>query len=95
MRVTIRLFGRLHDLAGASVLEREIEAPATAAGVWQALAAEHPAIAPYAQSVSVAVNADFARMTARLEAAGGRVTRDAARWDSADRALGAVEGPQA
>ena len=67
MRVTIRLFGRLQDLAGASVLEREIEAPATAAGVWQALAAEHPSIAPYAQSVSVAVNADFARMTARLE----------------------------
>jgi molybdopterin converting factor subunit 1 len=68
MRVTIRLFGRLHDLAGASVLEREIEAPATAAGVWQMLAAETPAIAPYSQSVSIAVNADFARMTTRLEA---------------------------
>ena len=68
MRVTIRLFGRLHDLAGASVLEREIEAPATAAGVWQMLAADTPAIAPYSQSVSIAVNADFARMTTRLEA---------------------------
>jgi sulfur-carrier protein len=68
MRVTVRLFGRLHDLVGASVLEREIEAPATAAEVWQMLAAEAPAVAPYAQSVSVAVNADFARMTTRLEA---------------------------
>jgi molybdopterin converting factor subunit 1 len=67
MRVTIRLFGRLHDLAGASVLEREVEAPATAAGVWQALVAETPAIAPYAQSVSVAVNDDFARMAASLK----------------------------
>jgi molybdopterin converting factor subunit 1 len=67
MRVTIRLFGRLHDLSGASVLDREIEAPATAAGVWQILADETPAMALYAQSVSVAVNADFARMTTRLE----------------------------
>ena len=67
MRVTIRLFGRLHDLAGASVLEREVEALGTAEGAWKALAAEIPAIAPYARSVSVAVNADFARMTTRLE----------------------------
>jgi len=67
MRVTIRLFGRLHDLAGASVLERDIDAPATAAGAWQRLSAEVPALAPYAQSVSVAVNADFARMTTGLE----------------------------
>ena len=67
MRVTIRLFGRLHDLAGASVLERDIEAPATTADVWQALVAETPAIAPYARAVSVAVNADFARMTTSLE----------------------------
>ncbi len=67
MRVTIRLFGRLHDLAGASVLEREVEGPATAAGVWQALVAEAPAIAPYAQSVSVAVNDEFARMAASLK----------------------------
>jgi molybdopterin converting factor subunit 1 len=67
MRVTIRLFGRLHDLAGASVLERDIEAHATTADVWQALVAETPAIAPYARAVSVAVNADFARMTTSLE----------------------------
>jgi molybdopterin converting factor subunit 1 len=67
MRLTIRLFGRLHDLAGASVLEREVDGPATAADVWQLLAAEAPAIAPYSRAVSVAVNADFARMTTRLE----------------------------
>jgi molybdopterin converting factor subunit 1 len=67
MRVTIRLFGRLHDLAGASVLEREIDAPATAAAVWRLLSGETPALVPYGQSVSVAVNADFARMTATLE----------------------------
>ena len=67
MRVTVRLFGRLRDLAGAPALERTIAAPATAAGVWQSLVADVPAVAPYARSVSVAVNADFAKMTTTLE----------------------------
>jgi molybdopterin converting factor subunit 1 len=67
MRVKVRVFGRLRELVGASALEREIAAPATAAGVWQSLAADVPAVAPYARSVSVAVNADFAKMTTALE----------------------------
>jgi molybdopterin converting factor subunit 1 len=67
MRVTIRLFGRLRELAGAPVLEREVAAQATAASVWQLLAADAPAVEPYARSVSVAVNADFAKMTTALE----------------------------
>jgi len=66
MRVTIRLFGRLRDLAGSSELVRDVAEPATAANVWLALAAERPAMEPYAASVSVAVNADFAKMTTRL-----------------------------
>jgi molybdopterin converting factor subunit 1 len=66
MRVTIRLFGRLHDLAGATQLERDVPAAATAASVWQMLATEFPAVAPYARSMSVAVNADFATMTTVL-----------------------------
>ena len=46
MRVTMRLFGRLRDLAGASVLDREMPAPATASGVWEAVAAEFPGHRP-------------------------------------------------
>lgn len=64
MRVRIRLFGRLHDLAGASELERDVPDEATVAGVWQGLASEFPAMASYGRSVSAAVNADFSRMTA-------------------------------
>jgi molybdopterin converting factor subunit 1 len=63
MRVRIRLFGRLHDLAGATQVQRDLPAAATAWDVWQRLVAEFPAVAPYAGSVSVAVNADFAKMT--------------------------------
>ena len=66
MHVTIRLFGRLRDLAGATELVREMRAPATVANVWQLLAAEFPAVAPYGRSVSAAVNADFAKMTTSL-----------------------------
>jgi len=66
MRITIRLFGRLHDLAGAAELEREVPADSTVGSVWQALAVDFPAVAPYARSVSAAVNADFAKMTTTL-----------------------------
>jgi molybdopterin converting factor subunit 1 len=66
MRVTIRLFGRLHDLAGASELPRDVPAGATVRAVWDALASEFPAVAPHGRSVSAAVNADFAKMTTPL-----------------------------
>ena len=66
MRITIRLFGRLHDMAGATELVRELAGAATVATAWTVLAEEFPAIAPYARSVSAAVNADFAKMTTPL-----------------------------
>jgi molybdopterin converting factor subunit 1 len=63
MRVTIRLFARLRDLAGASELIREVPAGATVGTVWATLAEEFPAIAGYTASVSGAINADYARMS--------------------------------
>lgn len=62
MRVTVRLFARLRDLVGAGELVREVPAGATVQRVWDDLCAAHPAIAPYAASMSCAVNADYARM---------------------------------
>ncbi len=63
MRVKVRLFARLRDLAGAQELDREMPAGADVAAVWNALAAEFPAVAAYRSSVSAAINADYARMT--------------------------------
>lgn len=63
MRVTVRLFARLREIAGAPELDREIPSPNTVAGVWSGLVAEFPDFAPYAQSISCAVNADYARLT--------------------------------
>ena len=52
MRVTVRLFARLRDIAPG----------ATICAVWRELAGEFPDLAPYERSVSSAVNADYARM---------------------------------
>jgi molybdopterin converting factor subunit 1 len=66
MRVTVRLFARLRDLAGGGELTVEVPEGSTAEAVWAALAAAHPGVAPHRGSVSVAVNADYARMTTRV-----------------------------
>jgi molybdopterin converting factor subunit 1 len=67
MRVTVRLFARLRDLTGAGELIREVPAPATARTVWDALIAEWPALREYEKTMSVAVNTEYARMTAGVE----------------------------
>ena len=66
MRVTVRLFARLRDLVGAGELVREVAEDATVQRVWDDLCAAYPAIAPYAASMSCAVNADYARLTTTL-----------------------------
>jgi molybdopterin converting factor subunit 1 len=66
MRVTVRLFARLRDLAGAGELVRDVDAPATARSVWTSLVADFPALADYERTMSVAVNADYARMHAEV-----------------------------
>jgi len=63
MRITILLFARLRDLAGSPRLVRAVAEGATVDTVWQVLAAEFPAVAPYRTSISAAVDADYARFT--------------------------------
>jgi molybdopterin converting factor subunit 1 len=64
MRVTVRLFARLRDLAGAGELVRDLSAPATVQTVWRSLVADFPTLADYERTMSVAVNAEYARMNA-------------------------------
>ncbi|HWW85569.1 MAG TPA: MoaD/ThiS family protein [Vicinamibacterales bacterium] len=66
MRVTVRLFARLRDIAGASELAREYAPGTTIQAVWHDLAVEFPELAGYERSISTAVNADYARMNQRL-----------------------------
>jgi molybdopterin converting factor subunit 1 len=62
VRVTVRLFARLRDIAGAAELAREVAPGATIGDLWRQLADEFPALAAYERSISSAVNADYARM---------------------------------
>lgn len=66
MRVTVRLFARLRDIAGSGDLVREAPDGATVADVWRALVKDFPDMARYESSMSSAVNADYARMTAPI-----------------------------
>jgi molybdopterin converting factor subunit 1 len=66
MRVIVRLFARLRDIAGAPELARDVDSDATIGSVWRQLASEYPALAPYERSISSAVNADYARMDTPL-----------------------------
>jgi len=66
MRVTIRLFARLRELAGRDELAREVAAGATVADLWAALARDLPALEPYGRLVSAAVNDDYSPMTRTL-----------------------------
>jgi len=61
MRVTVRLFARLRELAGAGECAVDVAAGATIADVWRAMVRDRPALEPFGQSISCARNAEFAR----------------------------------
>jgi molybdopterin converting factor subunit 1 len=66
MRVTVRLFARLRESAGAGECDIEVAPGAPVADVWRALISRYPALEPFGGSVSCAVNAEFARFDAPL-----------------------------
>lgn len=68
MRVQVRFFAQLRDTVGAGELPVTLADQATVKDVWQAVAAAHPALAPYETSISCAVNATYARMHTRVNA---------------------------
>jgi molybdopterin converting factor subunit 1 len=66
MRVTVRLFARLREIAGAAELARSVEPGATVGSLWRDLTREHAELAQYERSISSAVNANYARMDRTL-----------------------------
>jgi molybdopterin converting factor subunit 1 len=62
VRVTVRLFARLRDIAGAEEMTRTVEPGATIGALWKQLAGEFPELGQYERSISSALNADYARM---------------------------------
>jgi len=66
MRVKVRVFARLRELAGRGDWDDDVDdqgGHASAATVWLAAVRRHPALEPFGGAISCAVNARFARMT--------------------------------
>ena len=68
MRVRVRLFAQLRDLAGTGDVALEVPDAANVQAVWQALVSAHPVLAPFEASVSSAVNAEYAKRHAMVSA---------------------------
>jgi molybdopterin converting factor subunit 1 len=66
VHVTIRLFARLRELAGASELARQVPAGSSAHDAWNTLVGEFPAMNDYGGSISCAVNQEYSRMSTPL-----------------------------
>jgi sulfur-carrier protein len=67
MFVTVKLFAKLREIAGSGEIRLALADDAVVGDAWQMLQARHTGMAPYASSISCAVNADYSRMTARLK----------------------------
>jgi molybdopterin converting factor subunit 1 len=70
MRIKVRLFARLRELAGRGEWDDEVDdrdGDASAATVWRAVVRRHPALEPFGAAISCAVNANFARMTTTVK----------------------------
>jgi len=66
MHVTVRLFARLREIAGASEVGRDLRDGATAQDAWDTLVADHPPMRDYTRAISCAVNASYVKMTRPL-----------------------------
>jgi molybdopterin converting factor subunit 1 len=66
MHVTIRLFARLREMAGAGEVRRALPEGASVRAAWESLVGEFPEMDDYSKVVSCAVNEDYARMTTAL-----------------------------
>ena len=67
MLVTVLLFARLRELAGAGELRMELTPGATVQDAWRALESRHQDVRPYAGKVSCAVNAEYSQRSAKLK----------------------------
>lgn len=68
MRISVRLFARARDLAGADLITVDLPEPATVADLRAALKSQHPVLLPVAPSLHVAIGTDYASDSQSLAA---------------------------
>ena len=67
VHVTIRLFARLREMAGASELSARGPRGATASDAWTRWCGSFPSMAGYSRNIACAVNEEYARLTDAAE----------------------------
>ncbi|HKC14320.1 MAG TPA: MoaD/ThiS family protein [Vicinamibacteria bacterium] len=66
MRIRVRLFAALREVAGRGDLELDLPPAATAEDAWRRLAQEHPALASRRGSLAASVNRRYAPFSQAL-----------------------------
>ena len=66
MRINVKLFARLRDIAGTGEIATEVPDGATVRTVWDELTGRFPELRAYQETISAAVNADYSRLDAPL-----------------------------
>jgi molybdopterin converting factor subunit 1 len=67
MKVKVRLFARLSELAGLRDTSLEVDSGTTAHAVFERLAQDHPGLAGFDRSLMYAVNAEYVPADHRIE----------------------------
>lgn len=67
MTVTVKLFARARDLAGAASVQLQLPVSATVADLRRSLAQQIPALAPLCGHLLVAIGTSYASETAPLD----------------------------
>ena len=68
MKIHLKLFAGVREIAGRDDVELEVDEGTTAGGLWERLLTDHPKLTAYTEIIQVAVNQDLVDRGAKLEA---------------------------
>ncbi|MGH9460284.1 MAG: molybdopterin converting factor subunit 1 [Vicinamibacteria bacterium] len=67
MKVHLRLFAGVREIAGEDDIELDVDEGTTAGGLWERLLTDHPKLTAYTEIIQVAVNQDLVDRGVKLE----------------------------
>jgi molybdopterin converting factor subunit 1 len=67
MKVKLRFFAGLREIAGSEQMEMDLAPGTDTSSLWEMLVDYYPRLSPYSRSVQVAVNRDFAARSTVLQ----------------------------
>jgi len=67
VKIHLKLFAGVREIAGRDDVELEVDEGTTAGGLWERLLTDHPKLTAYTEIIQVAVNQDLVDRGAKLE----------------------------